>query len=128
MTDIVIEGGIHSVTALRDALTAFSERFDVGVYNYRAPQKKREKYAVWGATAVSEPFWADDGCLNMRVTGQLWYYSIDAFDAAVNSLLHLLIDNGADCVIREIGYDDDLAQVVWVMDWAVTADGESGPY
>lgn len=128
MTDIIIDGGIHSVTALRDALTAFSARFDAGVYNYRAPQQKREKYAVWGATRVSEPFWADDGAENIRVTGELWYYSVDAYDVNVNALLGLMLGNGVDCVIREIGYDDDLKQVVWIMDWSIVTDGESGPY
>lgn len=128
MTDIIIDGGIHSVTALRDALTAFSARFGIGVYNYRAPQQKREKYAVWGARGVSGPFWADDGAENIRAIGEIWYYSIDAFDSVVNALLSLLWKNGVDCTIRDIGYDDDLAQVVWIFDWGITGDGESGPY
>ena len=126
MIDISIDG-IHSVPALRDALAAFSARLDIPVYNYRAPAKKREKYAVWGVTGISSPFWADDGEQNIKVIGEIWYYSTDAFDTAVNDLLGTLWNGGADCSAREIGYDDDLAQCVWVMDWGIIC-GESGPY
>lgn len=124
MTGTDTELFINSTDALRRALTAYAERAAIGLYEYRAPQKKREKYAVWGATGIDAPFWSDDGSECFKVRGELWYYSIDAFDPAVTDILCLLHAGGADAAAREIGYDDDLAQVVAVIDWSFT-HGES---
>ena len=124
MTDTGTDNYINSIAALRSALAAYSASSGVAVYEYRAPQSKREKYAVWGATAIDAPFWSDDGCERFRVRGELWYYSIEPFDPAVTDLLLLFHRGGGDALVREIGYDDDLAQVVSLIDWGILC-GES---
>lgn len=108
-----------------DELRAAIKSLPVPSYEYRAPDGIREKYIVWGCTAAGEPFWADDECLYYRLRGELWYYSTEAMDKTVNDIVSTLLLGGADCIVREIGYDDDLAQVVHVMDWSIICGGSA---
>lgn len=113
-----------TVNQLKTAL----ESTGIPVYPYRAPENLREKYIVFGATASDAPDWGDDAVQCFRIHGEVWYFSTDAFDPAVNDIMTaLLADPDCSATIRQIGYDDELQQIIHIIDWSILTNA-SGIY
>lgn len=129
MTDTAIssEPAIPDYIGSAEDFKAVIGSLSVPAYEYRAPERLPERYIVYGYTSAGVPIWADDEPLKYRLRGELWYYSTTAMDAVVHEILTALLSRGADVTVRQIGYDDELSQVVHIMDWSVFC-GSSGVY
>ena len=103
---------------LIDVRDAFLSVLD-DVYHFKAPGNKPVHYVVWGETGQSDTISADDKSDTIAITGLMYYYTDDEYDAIFDDLCSALSDIGAAWVIRNIGYDDSVGQIVYEVAWEV---------
>ena len=105
-----------AVTDIRDALLGVLDH----VYHFRAPSERTDHYAVWGETYVGAAMCADDTAEELRVSGALYYYTADEYDATVDAICDALTRAGAAWRIANVGYDATLRQIVYDFAWEVS--------
>lgn len=104
-----------AVTDIRDALLGVLDH----VYHFRAPSERTDHYAVWGETSVGAAMCADDEAQELRVAGELYYYTADEYDETVDKICIALTEAGASWRIANVGYDATLRQIVYGITWEV---------
>ena len=110
-----------SVLDVRNALLSVIDH----VYHYKAPEKDadgspiRYRYVVWGETGCAEAEKADDRTQILRITGELYYYTVEEYDTVLDDLCRSLTEYGVAWSIGNIGYDSDLGQIVYSLTWEV---------
>lgn len=104
------------VTAVRDALLTVLPN---DTYHYKADPKKSARYVVWGETGQDTGLSADDCPQDVVIRGEVWYYTKTEYDATVNRICAAMSAAGISWTLTEIGYDDELSQIVYGFAWEV---------
>jgi hypothetical protein len=105
-----------SVKIIRDVLLAV-----IGdqVGHWTADKAWRDKYAVYGETSAPTVLSADDRTEQIMVSGEIFYYTTEEFDEAVDRLCIALQEAEVSCSVDAIGYDQELRQTSYQIHWEV---------
>lgn len=105
-----------SVQIIRDVLVAVVGA-QVGHYE---PQKNwKDKYAVYGETGAPTEVYADDIPQELRLSGEILYFTMQEFDKTVDNICTALSEAGVSWSIVSIGYDQELKQLNYQIHWEV---------
>lgn len=105
-----------SVQIIRDVLL---EAVGQKVAHYKAPKSWADRYAVYGETAAPTEVSADDIPQELRLSGEIFYYTKEEFDKTVDLIGLGLSASGVSWSIVAIGYDQELEQQSYQIHWEV---------
>lgn len=105
-----------SVKIIRDVLL---ETVGEHVGHYKASKSWTDKYAVYGETGAPTELSADDIPQELRLTGELFYYTKTEFDKTLDRICLGLSERGVSWNIVAIGYDEELNQQSYQIHWEV---------
>lgn len=101
---------------IRDVLVAV---VGAQVGHYEPDKDWADKYAVYGETGAPTMLSADDGPIQLKITGEILYYTTEDFDKKVDEICMALTAAGVSCSVDNIGYDSELKQISYQIHWEV---------
>lgn len=101
------------LTDLRDALVGVVPK----TYHFIAPQQVSPPYIVWGETAVTPAVEADDMPSELRISGEVWYYTEEEYDANLDEICLALSDADVSWKITTVGRDTRTGDIVYGFTW-----------
>lgn len=104
-----------SVQTVRDALLSVVER----VYHYHEQSGAKLPYAIYGETAAPAVVSGDDAPTILAIRGEVYYYTGEEFDAAVDEICDALTDAGVSWSVEAIGYTAEDRRLTYQIHWEV---------
>lgn len=106
-----------SVQIIRDVLV---DVVGAQVGHYEPQKSWADKYAVYGETGAPTEVSADDTAAQLVLTGEIYYYTTEEFDKAVDRICMGLTEADVSWSVTQIGYDAELRQISYQIHWEVS--------
>lgn len=105
-----------SVRIVRDVLV---DVVGEQVGHYHGNKDWAPPYALYGETGAPTVVSADDIPSELRVSGEIYYYTQKEFDETVDHICAGLSGAGVSWSVTTIGWNNDLGQIEYQIHWEV---------